>query len=267
MNKSIDYGRRSEIFDVGNHTVLKLYNTGFPKDKILQEFHNSKIIYGLKKLLIPNPLEVVKKNNRLGILFEKIEGIALMTLFQQNPIRYFTYGKIIANLHKKVHEISLSNIPSQVESFRESIKKTELLSQNEKVMLHGLLRDNTVKQLCHGDFHHGNIIMTPGGDFFIIDWMDAFYGDPLLDVALTSVNASVSDAPPHVPYFYRKIYDVLKKISELDRRYLYLYGVPNDKHINRILLLAAGIHLSHMKKHESKNHRIYFDTIRSTLQI
>lgn len=267
MNKPIDYGRRSEIFNSGNHTILKLYDEKFLKDKILREFENSKTVYGLKKLLVPKPLKMVEKNNRLGILFEKIEGISLMTLFQQNPNRYFTYGKIIANIHRKVHEVSSTNIPSQVGSFTDSIEKTELLSQQEKVMLHRLLRDNTMTRLCHGDFHHGNIIMTPKREFYIIDWMDAFYGDPLLDVALTAVNASVSDAPPHIPYFYRKAYDFLKKLLKLDQRYLDLYGVLNERSMNRLLLLATGIHLSHTQKDKSKSHRIYFDTIKSTLQV
>lgn len=262
MNKPIDYGRRSEIFDEGNHAVLKLYDEEFPRNKIEREFDNALAVYNLQKLLVPKPLKLIEKNNRLGIKFEKIEGISLMTLFQQNPIRYFTYGKIIAHLHRRIHEISLSNIPSQVESFTDSIEKTELLNKKEKILLHRLLQDNAMTRLCHGDFHHGNIIMTPRGEFFIIDWMDAFYGDPLLDVALTAVNASVSDAPPYVPYLYRKAYDLLKKLLTLDQRYLNLYGVINDRSMNRLLLLAAGIHLSHVQKNGSKNHRAYFDKIR-----
>lgn len=267
MNKPIDYGRRSEIFDEGNHTVLKLYDKEFPRNKIEREFDNTLSVYNLQRLLVPKPLKLIEKNNRLGIIFEKIEGISLMTLFQQNPIRYFTYGKIIANLHRRIHEIFLLNIPSQVESFTDSIEKSELLNKKEKILLHRLLQDNAMTRLCHGDFHHGNIIMTPKGDFYIIDWMDAFYGDPLLDVALTAVNASVSDAPPHISYLYRKAYDLLKKLLALDKRYLHLYGVSNEKSMSRLLLLAAGIHLSHMQKDKSENHRIYFYTIKSTLQI
>ena len=41
-------------------------------------------------------------------------------------------------------------------------------------------------RLCHGDFHPGNIMVLKQGEM-IIDWIDAAIGNPLADIARTTV--------------------------------------------------------------------------------
>jgi aminoglycoside phosphotransferase (APT) family kinase protein len=41
-------------------------------------------------------------------------------------------------------------------------------------------------RVCHGDFHPANVLME-GDDATVIDWIDASRGEPLADVARTSV--------------------------------------------------------------------------------
>ena len=43
-------------------------------------------------------------------------------------------------------------------------------------------------QLCHGDFHPANVLATPQGEV-IIDWIDATRGNPLADLARSSIIA------------------------------------------------------------------------------
>lgn len=50
--------------------------------------------------------------------------------------------------------------------------------------------------LCHGDFHPGNVILSPRGPV-IIDWVDVSIGPPLADVARTLLLATVG-APPGI---------------------------------------------------------------------
>jgi len=40
--------------------------------------------------------------------------------------------------------------------------------------------------MCHGDFHPGNVMLSDRGPM-IIDWVDACRGNPLADVARTSI--------------------------------------------------------------------------------
>ena len=48
------------------------------------------------------------------------------------------------------------------------------------VRLQGLPRGTA---LCHGDFNPSNVIITPKGDWRVIDWAHVRLGDPLADVA------------------------------------------------------------------------------------
>ena len=42
--------------------------------------------------------------------------------------------------------------------------------------------------ICHGDFHPGNVLLSDRGEV-IIDWIDATRGNPLADVARTTIVA------------------------------------------------------------------------------
>ena len=58
------------------------------------------------------------------------------------------------------------------------------------------LRDGD--SICHGDFHPGNVLLTPGRAV-IIDWIDASRGNPLADVARTTVLTLGAAASSQVP--------------------------------------------------------------------
>ncbi len=50
-------------------------------------------------------------------------------------------------------------------------------------------------QVCHGDFHPDNIMLTPAGPR-VIDWNNATSGNPLADIAWTSLILRMGEAPP-----------------------------------------------------------------------
>jgi len=79
--KILSHGRRSEIYDYSKDTILKLYDKDFPKEKIQNEYFKTKTIYKCKNVQIPEPLELVTLNDRVGIVFQKIDGVSMMDLF------------------------------------------------------------------------------------------------------------------------------------------------------------------------------------------
>ena len=80
--------------------------------------------------------------------------------------------------------------------------------------------------LCHGDFHPGNVLMTPRGPV-VIDWDSAGRGDPLGDVACTSRLMRTASLPPWAPGYAHLLLKCLRRL--MHRSYL-----------NRYLRLQAG---------------------------
>ncbi|NQU29097.1 MAG: aminoglycoside phosphotransferase family protein [Anaerolineae bacterium] len=60
----------------------------------------------------------------------------------------------------------------------------------------------TGNKLCHGDFHPDNILMSTRGAV-TIDWTTANMGNPLADLARSSLILQLGDLPPGTPAMTR----------------------------------------------------------------
>lgn len=258
LGKPIAFGRKTQVYDLPDHRVLKLYEAGFPRQKIVQEFENVQMVATVLGDLVPMAYSLAEVEGRHGIVFEKIEGNSCLDLYQRNPLLYSSQGAMLANLHKKILKHEIAGLPTQREVFEELISRTPRLDQKEKAVLLEFLFHPTAMKLCHGDFHHGNVIQAPNAHSVVLDWMDAFVGDPALDVALTAVAAAVSDAPPHVSFVQRMLYEGLKRVVALDVRILSWHPELEESHLAEMVVLAAGIHLAR-KEGEFAGHRKYFE--------
>lgn len=69
----IGKGNTAEVFAHGEGKVCKLFYKGYPKEPVLWEFHNARVLYR-EKLPVPAVYEVVEKEGRLGIVYERIYG-------------------------------------------------------------------------------------------------------------------------------------------------------------------------------------------------
>lgn len=78
-------------------------------------------------------------------------------------------------------------LPDQHRKLAHKIRHARQLTPQERAavldLLLGLPKGNV---LCHGDFHPGNIIMTANQPV-IIDWVDGTIGNPIADVARSSI--------------------------------------------------------------------------------
>jgi aminoglycoside phosphotransferase (APT) family kinase protein len=64
-----------------------------------------------------------------------------------------------------------------------------------RVLLERLNRLPHGEALCHGDLHPLNVILAGDGPV-VIDWVDASAGNPLADVARTTVLVTLGELPP-----------------------------------------------------------------------
>jgi len=91
----------------------------------------------------------------------------------------------MAALHARIHAATTEGLQTQHTAFYNRIN-------NNRVLL-GSVTDTILKhldtlpagnQVCHGDYHPKNIIAGPGKNM-VIDWTNAYRGNPLGDLALT----------------------------------------------------------------------------------
>ena len=97
----------------------------------------------------------------------------------------------LADLHMKVHQKSIPGLPIYKNHLAYDIAHTKYLSDDQRQKLISVLKALPDRQnLCHGDYHPGNVLITKDGTI-IIDWMTACSGSPWVDVARSSMILSV----------------------------------------------------------------------------
>ncbi len=97
-----------------------------------------------------------------------------------------------------MHTRQVAGLPSQRQRLQRKIQGAALSSTTKEAALSALDRLPDGNMLCHGDFHPDNILMSSRGAI-IIDWPDATQGNPLADVARTSLLARVAGLPRSTP--------------------------------------------------------------------
>lgn len=227
--KLIGQGRTAEIFEYGENRVLKLFRTGFPKMAIENEF---KVGLELckKDLPVPKVDNFVEVEDRFGIVYERVNGPTMMDLLSSKPWQILKGAQKLAELHKAIQIQVNAEIPPLKSRLKKSIANSELLSDKIKADLCEILQslpDRAV--LCHGDFHPDNIIISPN-KVVVIDWMTATIGDPLADVARTSIIFKFGVLPEHKSRIETGIINFVrgKFFSEYLRHYLKISGVSID---------------------------------------
>lgn len=189
-SKPIAEGRTAEIFLWDDHHILKLYRNWCPPHWIKDEARIARAVYDAG---IPSPAagEILEMNGRQGLIYEHIQGISMLQDMNAHPWTILKHARSLAALHVRINKQSITGLPSCKEGLRYAIGKTPYLTddlRNKALALLDTLPDG--QQLCHGDYHPGNVILTKDGPI-IIDWMTARAGSPWMDVARTSLLLSI----------------------------------------------------------------------------
>jgi len=185
QEKPIAFGRQAEIFDWGEGRVLKLFLGNWP-EAARHEFTVSRLAY-MQGARTPQPLEIVEKDGRPGIVFEKVEGPSLLSLLGLRPWQARQMARQFAGLHHTVHRCKAPELPSvrpELVKFIQSFQQLSTLTRSALLKVLSRLPDGDC--LLHGDFHPDNVMVTSKG-MVIIDWPNAVSGCPLADVARTTI--------------------------------------------------------------------------------
>jgi len=174
-------GRTAEIYAWEQGQVLKLFYPSFAQSAVQYEADVARQVQATG-LRVPAVGAVVEAAGRSGILYERIAGKPLMDQLRRQPRQS---ARQLGELHAQVHAQLGATLPNQRQRLVRRITEAQPLPAELRAwVLDQLAAQPDGAQLCHGDFHPQNVLLTPNGPI-IIDWVDATQGNPLADIART----------------------------------------------------------------------------------
>jgi uncharacterized protein (TIGR02172 family) len=182
LGELVGRGYQCDVFALGEGKVLKVFKPGADRSWIEREFAVTRLLHEAG-LPIPAVFDIVEIDGRTGIVYERIHGPLLSAEVLANPGKVKPLARDMAELHAKIHSVSIRELPSQRERLRRRIGNVRQLAPEEREavlrILDGLSDGDVV---CHGDLNLNNVIVSPKG-MMAIDWDNGCRGNPLADVA------------------------------------------------------------------------------------
>lgn len=164
--------------------VVKEFDTDFSKSDILNEALNQARVEetGLK---IPQLEEVKKIDSKWAIVLDYIEGKTLAEIIENDRKNLEMYMEKFVDIQIEIHSKRSPLLNKLKDKMSRKIDETNLDATTRYELhtrLEGMPKHNKV---CHGDFNPSNIIITPAGDYYVLDWSHATQGNASADVART----------------------------------------------------------------------------------
>jgi len=212
--------RPHKIVTKDGASVLKIFGPEYKVSAILNEAMNEARA-AETGLPVAKVLEVMKLRDHWCIRREWIEGETLASVMLRDRKNLMKYMKQFVAIQCQIFTKTSDRMGNLADKLDKLISASPLPKET-RYDLH--LRLQTMprgKSLCHGDFNPTNVIITPKGDWRVIDWSHVRLGDPLADIAHTylllwitgymsgaekymklaceAMNASVSDVQKWLP--------------------------------------------------------------------
>jgi aminoglycoside phosphotransferase (APT) family kinase protein len=226
-------GREAEVFAEGERTVLKLMRDPAHGWRVEREAAALRTLEA-EGYPAPRVVETVVVEGRPGIVMERVDGRDHLAAIGRRPPAVFPAGRSLGRAHVAMHDCAAPpELPDLHDELRERLEAATALPDDLRhralVALDGLPRGD---RLCHGDLHPGNVLGSWASPV-VIDWGDATRGDPIADVARTTVLLRVGVPPPGSPF-------VVRTLAPLGRRILhdgYLAAYRSRRPVDRRLLV------------------------------
>lgn len=164
--------------------VIKLFGEDFSKSDILNEALNQARVEETN-LNIPKIIEVTKIDGKWAIISEYIPGKTLASLMEENPEKQDEYLNLFVDLQMEVFDQKAPLLGRLRDKMFRKIAMTNLDATTRYDLQSRLESLPRHSKVCHGDFNPSNIIITPEGKPYILDWSHVTQGNASADVART----------------------------------------------------------------------------------
>ena len=222
-------GLEAEVYLRPDGTVLKLMRSEELRARVEQEAVALAAVRGIGPYA-PAALGVVEHDGRPGLIMERVAGRSLMDVAAAKPWLAGRVAETMAVLHLRIHaHPAPDDLPDLHTELRQRIEAAagppaglpERLAAFALALLDELPRGD---RICHNDLHLGNVlgdnVLGDNGTVMAIDWADAWRGDPIADVARTTLLHRAASVPPG-PAAPRIVLPLLRRV--IVRRYLHRY--------------------------------------------
>ncbi len=167
--------RKTKTIYRDGDSVVKLFNQNYSKADILNEALNQARVEEVG-LNIPKILEVTSHEGMWAIRSEFIEGQTLSHLMRDDPENKDRYLEMLVDTQMLIHSRRCPLLSRLKDKMNRKILSADLEPVTRYELLIRLEGLPTHDKLCHGDLCPSNIILTPEGELYIIDWAHATQG-------------------------------------------------------------------------------------------
>lgn len=208
--KLLATGGEANIYEVNQNQILRvIYKKESKADKI------ENIVFPIleqNKIHVPHIYEYLLVDNKNAQLMERIDGPELLTEWIKHPFFEKKQTDEFSNMHYGILQIETDNsIPSLNEFLNYFFENVKIdLDENKLKQIRSMFQELPAKQnICHGDFHPGNILVAKDQKV-IIDWSGVHTGNPISDVANTYL---LMTYVPQMPNQSMVLHSILKKLG------------------------------------------------------
>jgi aminoglycoside phosphotransferase (APT) family kinase protein len=194
-------GTRSSVFAYGRGAVVKVPVPSTPEGWIQYEarYAEAARVAGAPA---PRLLGLEQIDGRTASVWERAEGTSMWQLVVDRPDQSAALGRLLADVQQALFVlVPPVTLPRQRDRLVSKIRRTAATVDASLARALALIPPQVgTPRLCHGDLHPSNVILGREGPM-IVDWFDASRGDPIADIARSSLTLLSDGASPpaHLP--------------------------------------------------------------------
>lgn len=173
-------GMTAKVYEYSPQCIAKVYNQDMPVESVEYEKSLLRIISDLD-IKTAKYIDFQTVNGRPAIIMEKIDGVSFFAKVLQRPLNILSFIDALIAAQREIHQNRTDRLPSEKARFRKQVHNSGLDGsiQDKLCGLIDSLPD--CDNVCHGDYHFGNIISSRDG-LYAIDWMNSYRGNPVGDI-------------------------------------------------------------------------------------
>ena len=183
---------KGELVDVyeDNGKAVKVFKAEMPKNK--QKAFNEAMVHatveatGLPIPKVHGVCEVPEIEGACAIVMDMAQGKTLAQLIKENPAKSDEYLNMMVDLQIDIQSHQVYHIGKLKDKLTRQINRLDDMGEVCKYELLARLAGMPKHtKVCHGDFNPSNVIITPDGTPYVLDWSHATQGNGSADAART----------------------------------------------------------------------------------